>query len=48
VVNRNDCLVTATVVGGQIVYAEGEFARRFGTDLHAGQFLKAVDEDPSF
>ena len=42
-VNRNDDLVTATVVGGQVVYADGEFAPGFGTDLHAGQFLKAVD-----
>ena len=27
-VNRNDALVSATVVGGQIVYTEGEFAAR--------------------
>jgi N-acyl-D-aspartate/D-glutamate deacylase len=47
-VNRNDGLVTATVVGGQVVYADGEFAPGFGTDLHAGQFLKAVDGRPSF
>jgi N-acyl-D-aspartate/D-glutamate deacylase len=40
-VNRNDSLVSATVVGGQIVYTEGEFAAGFGTDLHAGQFLQA-------
>src|SRR5271156_337071 len=42
-VNRNDDLVTATIVGGQVVYAGGEFASGFGTDLHAGQFLQAVD-----
>jgi N-acyl-D-aspartate/D-glutamate deacylase len=42
-VNRNDGLVSATVVGGQVVYADGEFAPGFGTDLHAGQFLQAVD-----
>jgi len=40
-VNRNDHLVTATVVGGQMVYGEGEFAPGFGTELHAGRFLQA-------
>ncbi len=40
-VNRNDALVSATVVGGQIVYSEGEFASGFGTELHAGRFLQA-------
>jgi N-acyl-D-aspartate/D-glutamate deacylase len=42
-VNRNDDLVAATIVGGQVVYAAGEFAPGFGTDLHAGRFLQAVD-----
>ena len=42
-VNRNDHLVTATVVGGEIVYHAGEFAEGFGTELHAGRFLRAVD-----
>jgi N-acyl-D-aspartate/D-glutamate deacylase len=42
-VNRNDELVAATIVGGQIVYAAGEFAHGFGTELHAGRFLQAVD-----
>jgi len=42
-VNRNDDLVTATIVGGEIVYRAGQFADGFGTDLHAGRFLKAVD-----
>jgi N-acyl-D-aspartate/D-glutamate deacylase len=42
-VNRNDDLVTATIVGGQVVYAGGEFAPGFGTDLHTGEFLRAVD-----
>lgn len=40
-VNRNDRAVTATVTGGHIVYAEGQFARRFGRTLHAGTFLRA-------
>ena len=40
-VNRNDALVSATIVGGQIVYNEGEFAPGFGTELHAGRFLQA-------
>lgn len=43
-VNRNDDVVTATVVGGHVVYSGGEFASGFGTDLHAGQFLRAVDQ----
>jgi N-acyl-D-aspartate/D-glutamate deacylase len=47
-VNRNDDLVATTIVGGQVVYADGEFAPGFGTDLHAGQFLKAVDGRSSF
>jgi N-acyl-D-aspartate/D-glutamate deacylase len=41
-VNRNDQLVAATVVGGHIVYTAGEFAPGFGTELHAGRFLHAV------
>jgi N-acyl-D-aspartate/D-glutamate deacylase len=40
-VNRNDKLVSATVVGGHIVYSEGEFASGFGAELHAGRFLQA-------
>ena len=42
-VNRNDALVSATIVGGQIVYAEGEFAPGFGTELRAGRFLEAAN-----
>jgi len=41
-VNRNDELVAATIVGGHIVYTAGEFAPGFGTELHAGRFLQAV------
>ena len=41
-VNRNDKLVSATIVGGHIVYEAGEFAPGFGTDLHAGRFLEAT------
>src|SRR5271163_3787526 len=41
-VNRNDALVSATIVGGQIVYTEGEFAPGFGTELQAGRFLEAA------
>jgi len=40
-VNRNDGLVSATVVGGQLVYSDGAFAPGFGTELHAGRFLQA-------
>jgi N-acyl-D-aspartate/D-glutamate deacylase len=42
-VNRNDALVSATIVGGQIVYTEGEFAPGFGTELQAGRFLEAAN-----
>ena len=42
-VNRNDNLVAATIVGGQIVYSAGEFAPGFGTELQAGRFLEAAD-----
>jgi N-acyl-D-aspartate/D-glutamate deacylase len=41
-VNRNDGLVSATIVGGQTVYSDGEFAPGFGTELHAGRFLEAT------
>jgi N-acyl-D-aspartate/D-glutamate deacylase len=41
-VNRNDGLVSTTVVGGHIVYTGGEFAPGFGTELHAGRFLEAA------
>ncbi|WP_458691011.1 N-acyl-D-amino-acid deacylase family protein [Nocardia tengchongensis] len=40
-VNRNDRVVAATVVGGELVYEYGEFAPGFGTTLHAGTFLTA-------
>jgi N-acyl-D-aspartate/D-glutamate deacylase len=42
-VNRNDALVSATIVGGHVVYEAGEFVPGFGTELHAGQFLRATD-----
>jgi N-acyl-D-aspartate/D-glutamate deacylase len=42
-VNRNDNLVAATIVGGQIVYSAGEFAPGFGTELQAGRFLEAAN-----
>ena len=41
-VNRNDRAVTATVVGGQIVYADGSFPSGFGTTLRAGTFLRST------
>src|SRR6185312_7149693 len=42
-VNRNDRAVTAAVVGGNIVYADGQFAPGFGTTMHAGKFLCSHD-----
>jgi N-acyl-D-aspartate/D-glutamate deacylase len=41
-VNRNDKLVRATIVGGHLVYDKGEFAPGFGTKLQAGRFLEAT------
>ncbi|MBF6415372.1 N-acyl-D-amino-acid deacylase family protein [Nocardia cyriacigeorgica] len=40
-VNRNDAAVAATIVGGTVVYEDGEFVPGFGTDLRAGTFLRA-------
>jgi N-acyl-D-aspartate/D-glutamate deacylase len=40
-VNRNDRAVSATVVGGRVVYREGEFVPGYGTDFAAGRFLRA-------
>ncbi|WP_024800260.1 amidohydrolase family protein [Nocardia sp. BMG51109] len=42
-VNRNDGAVAATIVNGVPVYEKGVFAEGFGTTLHAGSFLRAVD-----
>lgn len=42
-VNRNDRSVTATVVGGHLVYEDGEFVPGFGETLHAGRFLRATN-----
>lgn len=40
-VNRNDVAVTATLIGGRIVYREGRFASWFGVSERAGRFLRA-------
>ncbi|WP_194818268.1 amidohydrolase family protein [Nocardia sp. XZ_19_385] len=40
-VNRNDRAVAATLVNGHLLYEYGKFAKGFGTDLHAGTFLRA-------
>ena len=42
-VNRNDNLVSATIVGGQIVYAQANSPPGFGTELQAGRFLEATN-----
>jgi N-acyl-D-aspartate/D-glutamate deacylase len=41
-VNRNDRAVTATVVGGHIVYVDGVFSSGFGSTLRAGTFLRST------
>ncbi|MEV6278779.1 hypothetical protein [Nocardia sp. NPDC051832] len=40
-VNRNDRAVAATLVNGHVLYEYGEFADGFGTEIHAGTFLRA-------
>jgi N-acyl-D-aspartate/D-glutamate deacylase len=40
-VNRNDRAVTATIVGGKVVYRAGRFVSGYGTDFAAGRFLRA-------
>jgi N-acyl-D-aspartate/D-glutamate deacylase len=40
-VNRNDRAVTATIVGGKVVFRSGEFVPGYGTDFAAGRFLRA-------
>ncbi|MGN0062696.1 MAG: amidohydrolase family protein [Nocardioides sp.] len=41
IVNRNDDAVVATVVAGEVVWENGEFAPGYGTTLGTGQFLRA-------
>ncbi|WP_051026697.1 N-acyl-D-amino-acid deacylase family protein [Nocardia higoensis] len=40
-VNRNDAAVTATLVSGEIVWHDGEFAEGFGSTVGPGRFLSA-------
>ena len=40
-VNRNDAAVTATLVGGEVVWSDGSLAEGLGTTLGAGRFLPA-------
>ena len=46
-VNRNDDAVTATLVGGRVVYRGGRFASWFGVSERAGQFLRAGVRTPA-
>jgi N-acyl-D-aspartate/D-glutamate deacylase len=39
-VNRNDRAVTATLIGGRVVFAGGAFAMGFGAKSSAGQVLR--------
>lgn len=43
IVNRNDAALTATVVGGTLVYRDGEFVEGFGRTLGTGRFLRAEE-----
>ncbi|MDV7999857.1 N-acyl-D-amino-acid deacylase family protein [Rhodococcus sp. IEGM 1408] len=38
-VNRNDRAVAATIIGGRVVWADGEFAPGYGSEFGAGRFL---------
>jgi N-acyl-D-aspartate/D-glutamate deacylase len=40
-VNRNDAAVTATLVGGEVVWADGALADGLGSDVGPGRFLPA-------
>lgn len=40
-VNRNDRAVAATIIGGRVVWSNGEFAEGYGTDFGTGRFLPA-------
>lgn len=40
-VNRNDEAVTATIIGGRVVWSDGEFAPGYGREFAAGRFLPA-------
>ena len=40
-VNRNDAAVAATVIGGRVVFRDGEFVPGYGTTVGTGRFLRA-------
>jgi N-acyl-D-aspartate/D-glutamate deacylase len=40
-VNRNDRAVTATVIGGRVVFRGGQFVDGYGRDWRSGQVLRA-------
>jgi N-acyl-D-glutamate deacylase len=38
-VNRNDRAVAATIIGGHVVWSDGQFAEGYGSEFAAGRFL---------
>ena len=40
-VNRNDRAVTATIIGGRVVWADGQYAEGYGSEFASGRFLPA-------
>ena len=40
-VNRNDAAVSATLVGGTVVYRDGAFVEGYGRTLRTGRFLRS-------
>ena len=43
IVNRNDAAVAATVVGGTLVYRDGEFVDGYGREFATGRFLRRAE-----
>jgi N-acyl-D-aspartate/D-glutamate deacylase len=46
-VRRNDAAVNATLIGGRVVYEEGEFVEGFGEDCRYGSFLRVGEKTPA-
>ncbi|WP_121258321.1 N-acyl-D-amino-acid deacylase family protein [Nocardioides ferulae] len=43
IVNRNDAAVAATVVGGHLVFRDGEFVDGYGREFATGRFLRRAE-----
>jgi N-acyl-D-aspartate/D-glutamate deacylase len=45
-VNRNDAVVVATAVNGEVVFRGGEFREGYGTTTRSGKFMRAAAATP--